>query len=193
MYYTAPLVAFNLQNGCKLRFDFNIFFCRPAVSLHEKLRTSWSKITLIVLSFTKISHIGDCNLIFQMIMCADIWIRGVTIVWLASFVSVFMLHSCLIGGHWRPHQGTCLHMNMLQCYPIEKCYLPKAPGRCSASSEKFHYNPESHECEKFVYGGCLGNANRFETSEECRAECAIPHKSGMIELLLSSLMSSSAG
>ncbi|KFD45228.1 hypothetical protein M513_13895, partial [Trichuris suis] len=37
---------------------------------------------------------------------------------------------------------------------------------------KYYYNKETKKCETFVYGGCQGNANRFDTLEECEAKCA---------------------
>jgi len=36
----------------------------------------------------------------------------------------------------------------------------------------FHYNTETGQCEEFIYGGCEGNANRYETVEECQQACA---------------------
>jgi len=29
----------------------------------------------------------------------------------------------------------------------------------------------SGDCEPFYYGGCEGNDNRFESAEQCEAEC----------------------
>nr|prf inhibitor,chymotrypsin [Vipera ammodytes] len=51
------------------------------------------------------------------------------------------------------------------------CYLPADPGRCLAYMPRFYYNPASNKCEKFIYGGCRGNANNFKTWDECRHTC----------------------
>ena len=33
------------------------------------------------------------------------------------------------------------------------------------------YDQATRECQPFLYGGCRGNANRFETQDECRNAC----------------------
>jgi tissue factor pathway inhibitor len=37
--------------------------------------------------------------------------------------------------------------------------------------ERYYYDPASESCTKFVYGGCMGNRNNFETLEECETKC----------------------
>ena len=37
--------------------------------------------------------------------------------------------------------------------------------------ERFYFDTETQSCQKFVYGGCQGNANNFETIEECQKNC----------------------
>ncbi|XP_020371056.1 kunitz-type protease inhibitor 1 isoform X1 [Rhincodon typus] len=57
--------------------------------------------------------------------------------------------------------------------PKEKarCVYPPITGRCRADFSRFYYNPYTSSCERFTYGGCDGNENRFETVEECVAAC----------------------
>jgi hypothetical protein len=52
-----------------------------------------------------------------------------------------------------------------------RCTLPSQPGNCNAYFPAFFHNPKNGVCEPFVYGGCGGNDNRFETREECQAAC----------------------
>ncbi|XP_034260657.1 kunitz-type serine protease inhibitor 4-like isoform X2 [Pantherophis guttatus] len=52
------------------------------------------------------------------------------------------------------------------------CYLPPETGICRANVPAFYYNPASKECQEFAYGGCGGNANRFETKDDCKYACA---------------------
>lgn len=53
----------------------------------------------------------------------------------------------------------------------EKCKLPKEVGPCRGSKQHYFYNTESKACEYFLYGGCQGNDNRFNSLEECNNEC----------------------
>uniref|UniRef100_A0A8C3YCS6 BPTI/Kunitz inhibitor domain-containing protein n=1 Tax=Catagonus wagneri TaxID=51154 RepID=A0A8C3YCS6_9CETA len=43
------------------------------------------------------------------------------------------------------------------------CQLPPAGGPCKAALRRYYYNSTSTACEPFMYGGCQGNANNFET------------------------------
>jgi hypothetical protein len=51
------------------------------------------------------------------------------------------------------------------------CTLPAETGPCEAAFERFFHNAETGICEPFVYGGCEGNDNNFETFEECEEAC----------------------
>lgn len=53
----------------------------------------------------------------------------------------------------------------------DACTLPKVQGPCSGKHEYFYFNAASQSCDKFTYGGCLGNTNRFTTQEECQSRC----------------------
>lgn len=51
------------------------------------------------------------------------------------------------------------------------CYLPKAEGICKGTDTMWHYDQKYKQCNSFRYGGCLGNANRFNRREECERTC----------------------
>lgn len=53
----------------------------------------------------------------------------------------------------------------------EICALPKQSGVCLAYFEKYYFNSQNGECEKFVYGGCQGNQNNFDDLEQCQQAC----------------------
>lgn len=42
---------------------------------------------------------------------------------------------------------------------------------CLAYMRRWRYEPSTRACENFIYGGCGGNANNFETVEACEAKC----------------------
>uniref|UniRef100_A0A224Y278 Pancreatic trypsin inhibitor n=1 Tax=Rhipicephalus zambeziensis TaxID=60191 RepID=A0A224Y278_9ACAR len=44
-------------------------------------------------------------------------------------------------------------------------------GSCNGQLERWFYNVRSGECETFVYGGCGGNDNNYESEEECEFAC----------------------
>ncbi|KAI0211755.1 Kunitz-type serine protease inhibitor PPTI [Lamellibrachia satsuma] len=51
------------------------------------------------------------------------------------------------------------------------CYLPAVAGTCKAYMPRWYYNCATRACEKFIYGGCGGNRNRFDTELACRRRC----------------------
>ncbi|KAL3873904.1 hypothetical protein ACJMK2_036982 [Sinanodonta woodiana] len=54
---------------------------------------------------------------------------------------------------------------------VRKCALPADPGPCLAYMPMFFYNASSCKCERFIYGGCQGNDNRFKSKSECYSQC----------------------
>ncbi|XP_035782943.1 papilin-like isoform X2 [Anopheles albimanus] len=53
------------------------------------------------------------------------------------------------------------------------CHLPKITGPCTGHYNMWYYDAERNLCSQFTYGGCLGNANRFEKLEDCKALCSV--------------------
>ena len=51
------------------------------------------------------------------------------------------------------------------------CELEKDQGDCHAAIPMYYFNKNTGRCEQFVYGGCGGNKNRFETKIECEKIC----------------------
>lgn len=51
------------------------------------------------------------------------------------------------------------------------CEQPIVSGNCDAYFPAFAFNAQTGLCENFVYGGCGGNDNRFQTLEECLDAC----------------------
>ncbi|GBL77955.1 Papilin, partial [Araneus ventricosus] len=52
------------------------------------------------------------------------------------------------------------------------CFLPAETGLCRALFHNYYFNRRTGQCEKFIYGGCLGNENNFQKKEECEKACS---------------------
>ncbi|XP_031637979.1 BPTI/Kunitz domain-containing protein-like [Contarinia nasturtii] len=57
----------------------------------------------------------------------------------------------------------------------EICALSLEPKEiaCKARILRWFHNSETGRCESFIYGGCLGNENNFDSKEECQEFCGV--------------------
>lgn len=51
------------------------------------------------------------------------------------------------------------------------CSLPPETGECRGYMGRYAFDRVTGLCLPFVYGGCGGNANNFETAQSCYATC----------------------
>jgi hypothetical protein len=51
------------------------------------------------------------------------------------------------------------------------CAQPRELGPCKMYVPSYFYNSTSNTCEKFGYGGCGGNNNRFQMISACIESC----------------------
>lgn len=65
----------------------------------------------------------------------------------------------------------CLLLLLASVDPTPICQQKKDPGLCLAYFPRYYFNATARKCEKFIYGGCGGNLNKFSTYEECRKTC----------------------
>ncbi|XP_016391094.1 tissue factor pathway inhibitor-like isoform X2 [Sinocyclocheilus rhinocerous] len=54
----------------------------------------------------------------------------------------------------------------------DHCRLPSVVGICRAAFPRFYYDVTDQTCKQFIYGGCGGNDNNFNSQEECEASCS---------------------
>ncbi|XP_059058317.1 papilin-like [Achroia grisella] len=59
----------------------------------------------------------------------------------------------------------------VQPAPKDACKLPQVKGACKGYLLRWYYDSERERCSQFIYGGCLGNNNNFETEELCQTQC----------------------
>ncbi|GFQ80111.1 hypothetical protein TNCT_699651 [Trichonephila clavata] len=55
--------------------------------------------------------------------------------------------------------------------PKDICSLPVHVGHCHGEITRWHYDVDRDQCIAFVYTGCKGNENNFETKDECSSRC----------------------
>jgi papilin len=55
----------------------------------------------------------------------------------------------------------------------DMCAQTVDAGRCLAYVPMFYYDRITDRCLQFVYGGCGGNDNRFQTRESCEQRCRL--------------------
>lgn len=66
----------------------------------------------------------------------------------------------------------CIDFNhIIELYYLDVCDLPKSVGSCQGYYPTWYYDQERKQCAQFVYGGCLGNNNKFQTRDECEHIC----------------------
>ncbi|XP_049525183.1 isoinhibitor K-like [Dermacentor silvarum] len=51
------------------------------------------------------------------------------------------------------------------------CSLPPVQGTCRGYFPAFYFDSSSRTCRQFIYGGCKGNQNRFESFRQCTRVC----------------------
>ena len=60
---------------------------------------------------------------------------------------------------------------VVKCQDI--CNQAVSSGFCRAMMVKYYFEKASGECKQFIYGGCGGNQNRFDTIDECKKTCEL--------------------
>lgn len=64
-------------------------------------------------------------------------------------------------------------MSFLYCVHPVTCGLKQDAGsKCSDYTITWAYDGEKGRCERFWYGGCDGNDNRFLSDEKCMEFCS---------------------
>ena len=53
-----------------------------------------------------------------------------------------------------------------------KCLLEPQSGNCRGYIPVYAHDPKTGVCKPFIYGGCGGNVNRFQSLEECQDTCS---------------------
>ncbi|XP_005990745.2 WAP, Kazal, immunoglobulin, Kunitz and NTR domain-containing protein 1 [Latimeria chalumnae] len=57
---------------------------------------------------------------------------------------------------------------------VNMCTLPAVQGPCKNWEPRWAYNSLIKQCHAFIYGGCEGNENNFDTKVACEETCPFP-------------------
>lgn len=49
--------------------------------------------------------------------------------------------------------------------------MPRVIGDCKEFTERWYYDEADEECRAFLFGGCNGNANNFDSMDSCNQRC----------------------
>nr|AVM38374.1 KT1 [Eudiplozoon nipponicum] len=80
-------------------------------------------------------------------------------------------HKFLLGGQMSGEVPKFLLDGQTTASPLSTCQLPQMVGMCRASFPRFYF--DGKKCTEFIYGGCGGNANNFQTKAECESTCPV--------------------
>jgi hypothetical protein len=70
--------------------------------------------------------------------------------------------------------GDLAHLPRFCPRPPQPCEVPIEVGPCEAAIPRWGFDADTGACVGFLYGGCQGNANNFETAVACRRACGSP-------------------
>ncbi|XP_008214115.1 uncharacterized protein LOC100115644 isoform X3 [Nasonia vitripennis] len=79
--------------------------------------------------------------------------------------------SLFIGQQQQQHATTAPVSTTTRRDLPDRCFVKTEHGPCKNYVHKWSFNHTEGKCSTFVYGGCLGNDNRFNTEEECMHHC----------------------
>ncbi len=79
-------------------------------------------------------------------------------------------------------EKSCANVHQRLVSSVNKCELNVDAGLCRGYFEKFYYDKTAKTCKEFIYGGCGGNLNNFESLEECNSECLTKQDTQKVDL-----------
>lgn len=77
-------------------------------------------------------------------------------------------------GEWTDGRSSQFVETSIEFKPLpssEICQEEKEEGQCGGTFPRYWYNNQTNSCERFIFSGCKGNRNQFETEEECNRFC----------------------
>uniref|UniRef100_A0A8B9XV47 Epididymal peptidase inhibitor n=1 Tax=Bos mutus grunniens TaxID=30521 RepID=A0A8B9XV47_BOSMU len=71
------------------------------------------------------------------------------------------------------HEKCCFFSCGRKCLNLQQdiCSMPKEAG-CMALFHRWWYDKTNNSCSSFIYGGCRGNNNNFQSQAVCQSACS---------------------
>jgi len=67
--------------------------------------------------------------------------------------------------------GTLILTTHAPPFITDICNTPVDTGPCTEEHAAWYFDSNTRACQAFIYSGCGGNANRFESEEQCERHC----------------------
>lgn len=80
-------------------------------------------------------------------------------------------------GELKRHTYICEWWQVCVCVLQDVCWANAETGPCRAMLPRWYFDREEGRCAQFIYGGCGGNRNNFESEEYCLSVCSSVSKS----------------
>ncbi|XP_016007931.2 WAP four-disulfide core domain protein 6A-like [Rousettus aegyptiacus] len=83
------------------------------------------------------------------------------------------INQCTKSRHCPQRMKCCKFNCAKKCLNLKEdiCSLPKVAGPCLAYIPRWWYDRNTQMCFKFIYGGCQGNNNNFQSEYVCQDIC----------------------
>ncbi|XP_023447864.2 eppin [Dasypus novemcinctus] len=88
-------------------------------------------------------------------------------------------NQCTKDKHCKNDEKCCVFNCGKKCLDVgqDVCKMPKNAGPCMAYFRRWWYDKGNDTCFSFIYGGCQGNNNNFQSKAICEATCHKPRSS----------------
>ena len=57
------------------------------------------------------------------------------------------------------------------CIAGDVCFEPMDAGACEDKDLRWYFDSQNNTCTQFLFGGCAGNQNTFDSEETCNTVC----------------------
>uniref|UniRef100_A0A914EG27 Papilin n=1 Tax=Acrobeloides nanus TaxID=290746 RepID=A0A914EG27_9BILA len=87
---------------------------------------------------------------------------------------LFMWSGCGGNGNRFSSKAECQNLCVTETKAVESkdaCQLERDSGPCTDAVTQWYFDTKHGDCRQFTYGGCRGNANRFNTKSDCQQQC----------------------